>query len=268
MSVADADPAAAHADLRVLSYNVRSLRDDRALLTRIIRHFDADIALIQEAPRFLAPARQARWLARECGFVVVTGGRSATGPLILAKPHIGVLATRDVLLPRTPGFHQRGIALAALFTGGASFAVGSTHLSLDAEERRWQADLVLAHLADMGEEHRILAGDMNEFPGHPGWDHLAAHLQDGYAVAPRGREFTSPHRNPWRRIDGIFASDRVVVEWCGVPEDFTADEYEAATDHRPVLAALKVPVDRAVGPACGGRAAATPRKRPENTLTD
>lgn len=239
----DADASSAAVELRVLSYNVRSLRDDRALLVRIIRRFEADIALIQEAPRFLLPALQAGWLARSCGFSVAAGGAAATGPMVMVAPGVEVVEARNVLLPRTPGFHQRGIALARLAFGGARFAVGSTHLSLDAEERRWQADLVLTHLADMGERHRILAGDMNEFPGHPGWDHLANELQDGYAVAPWGREFTSPHRDPWRRIDGVFASEDVEFVRCGVPEDFTDAEYEAATDHRPVLATLRVPVD-------------------------
>lgn len=234
--------ASAAVELRVLSYNVRSLRDDRHLLVRIIRHFEADIALVQEAPRFLFPVIQAEWLARSCGFAVAAGGAAATGPMVMVAPGIDVVAARNVLLPRTPGFHQRGIALARLAIGGARFAVASTHLSLDAEERRWQADLVLTHLADLGEKHRILAGDMNEFPGHPGWDHLAAELRDGYAVAPWGREFTSPHRNPWRRIDGVFASEGVEFVRCGVPEDFTDAEYEAATDHRPVLATLRVPI--------------------------
>ncbi|WP_436773945.1 endonuclease/exonuclease/phosphatase family protein [Yinghuangia sp. YIM S09857] len=240
--VESGDGFGAGVELRVLSYNVRSLRDDRRLLVRIIRHFAADIALIQEAPRFLLPGVQAEWLARACGFAVAAGGAAATGPMVMVAPGIDVVAARSVLLPRTPGFHQRGVALARLAVGGARFAVGSTHLSLDAEERRWQADLVLTHLADLGEKHRILAGDMNEFPGHPGWDHLAAELQDGYAVAPWGLEFTSPHRNPWRRIDGVFASEGVEFVRCGVPEDFTAAEYEAATDHRPVLATLRVPI--------------------------
>ncbi|NUP34450.1 MAG: endonuclease [Streptomycetaceae bacterium] len=228
-------------ELRVLSYNVRSLRDDRRLLARIVRWCAADVVLVQEAPRFLLPKAQAAWLARACGLHVVGGGAAATGPLILATLGVKVLETRNVLLPRTPGYHQRGIALARLQVDGVRFAVGSTHLSLDGDERRRQADLVLTHLADLGEEHRILAGDMNEHPGHPAWDHLAANLDDAYAAAPWGREFTSPHRNPWRRIDGIFVSSEIEVVRCGVPDAFTDAEYEAATDHRPVLAVLRLP---------------------------
>ncbi|MET0712639.1 MAG: endonuclease/exonuclease/phosphatase family protein, partial [Jiangellaceae bacterium] len=43
--------------LRVVTYNVRSLRDDRDALVRVIRGLSADVVCMQEAPRRL------RWRA-------------------------------------------------------------------------------------------------------------------------------------------------------------------------------------------------------------
>jgi endonuclease/exonuclease/phosphatase family metal-dependent hydrolase len=225
-----------------MSYNVRSLRDDRAALVRIVRHCAPDVLCVQEAPRFLRWRHAVARFARECGLVVITGGGTASGPLLLGGLRVDVRRTADVLLPRTPGLHQRGMAAALVEVAGARFAVASTHLSLDATERRAQADLVSARLAALGAEHRVLAGDFNESPGRPAWDRLAAEFQDGYAVAPYGSEFTSPRRDPGRRLDGVFASAGIEVRACGVPDDVADMDYASASDHRPVLATLRVPV--------------------------
>ncbi|WP_406295829.1 endonuclease/exonuclease/phosphatase family protein [Embleya sp. NBC_00888] len=228
-------------EIRVMSYNVRSLRDDREALVRIVRHCAPDLLCVQEAPRFLRRRHAVARFARECGLVVITGGGTAAGPLLLGGLRVSVRRANDVLLPRTPGLHQRGMATAVVEAGGAEFAVASTHLSLDAAERLEQAELVLRRLAGLGVEHRVLAGDFNESAGRPAWDRLAEELQDGYATAPNGSEFTSPRRDPGRRLDGVFVSQGIEVLGCGVPDDVTDADYTAASDHRPVLADLRVP---------------------------
>lgn len=231
----------AYAEIRLLTYNVRSMRDDRDALARVVRRCAPDVVCVQEAPRFLRWRHHAARLADMCGLTVVTGGATAAGPLLLASLRARVLRTRDVLLPRTPGLHRRGLAMACLEIGGARFAVASTHLGLDAGERVAQAPLALTCLRDLGEEHRILAGDVNEPPGDPAWKTITAELTDAREAAPWGGEFTSPRRDPARRIDGVFTSPGIEVVRCGVPDDVPAADYEAATDHRPVLAVLRVP---------------------------
>ncbi|MFI6979561.1 endonuclease/exonuclease/phosphatase family protein [Embleya sp. NPDC050154] len=228
-------------EIRVMSYNVRSLRDDREALARIVRHCAPDLLCVQEAPRFLRRRHAVARFARECGLVVITGGGTASGLLLLGGLRVSVRRANDVLLPRTPGLRQRGMATAVVEVGGAEFAVASTHLSLDAAERLEQAELVLRRLAGLGVEHRVLAGDFNESAGRPAWDRLAEELQDGYATAPNGSEFTSPRRDPGRRLDGVFVSKGIEVLGCGVPDDVTDADYTAASDHRPVLADLRVP---------------------------
>ncbi|MEU0932071.1 endonuclease/exonuclease/phosphatase family protein [Embleya sp. NPDC005971] len=227
--------------IRVMSYNVRSLRDDREAVVRIVRHCAPDLLCVQEAPRSLRWRHAVARFARECGLVVITGGGTAAGPLLLGGLRVRVRRAQDVLLPRTPGLGQRGMAGAVVEVGGAEFAVAATQLGLDAAERSAHVELVLRRLAGLGVEHRVLAGDFNESAGRPGWDRLAEELQDGYAIAPDGSEFTSPRRDPGRRVDGVFASGGIEVLGCGVPDDVTDAEYAAASDHRPVLAVLRVP---------------------------
>src|SRR5690348_9130132 len=88
--------------VRLLSYNVRSLRDDRAALARVIRACAPDVVCVQEAPRFFRWRKHAARLAQATGLYYVTGGAPATGPMILASLRAFVEHTEDVLLPRTP----------------------------------------------------------------------------------------------------------------------------------------------------------------------
>ncbi len=230
--------------VRVLSYNVRSMRDDTAALARVIRACAADVVLVQEAPRFFRWRKRAARLADACGLVHVTGGATAAGPMVLASLRAHVEHTEDVLLPRTPGLHQRGLATAVLRIGGARLSVLSAHLSLRADERARQADLLLKQLDRMGEPHAVAGGDLNDPPNGPAFTRIAARLQDAYATRPWGGGSTSPAGLPRQRIDAVFASPGIAVLGCGVPEGLpgvTTPDLQAATDHLPVLAALRIP---------------------------
>ncbi|WP_055591205.1 endonuclease/exonuclease/phosphatase family protein [Streptacidiphilus griseoplanus] len=231
--------------IRVLSYNIRSLRDDRAAVVRVIRACAPDLVCIQEAPRFWRPAHQAARLAHRTGTVVLSGGRSAAGPLLLARLRATVLRTNDLLLPRTPGLHQRGFATATVRIGrAAAFSVTSCHLSLDREERQQQASLLLDHIAGQGVPYGVVGGDFNERPDGPAWRLLAGRLHDGWAVAPWGGAMTSVPADPHQRIDAVFTTPGVEVLACGVPHGLpglAADDLLAATDHLPVLAVLRIP---------------------------
>lgn len=230
--------------VRLLSYNIRSMRDDRKALARVIRACAPDVLCVQEAPRFFRWRKHAAWLARECGMVYVTGGATATGPMILTTLRATVLRTEDVLLPLTPGLHRRGFATAVLrFGPAAELGVLSCHLSLQKEERRAQGRMLLARLAAMGTPHTVAAGDLNERPRGATFRALAAELQDCRTVAPWGGEYTSTPAEPHQRIDAVLASRGLEVLGCGVPHGLpgvSEDDLRAATDHLPVLAALRV----------------------------
>lgn len=222
--------------LRVLSYNVLSLRRGTDLVAAVIRACEPDVVCVQEAPRFLLWRRKASALAQAAGLRVVTGGRPAAAVMVLARPGLDVVATRDVKLPWRPPRHRRGLAIGVFRAGGAEVAVASTHLSLDDAERLAQAGLVLRHLRTLPAPV-VLAGDVNETPVDPAWRLLAADLQDAYAVAPDGDGATHSAARPARRIDGVFVDRRLRVVSCGVPD---VRGLADASDHRPVLAVIDV----------------------------
>ncbi|EST23369.1 endonuclease/exonuclease/phosphatase [Streptomyces roseochromogenus subsp. oscitans DS 12.976] len=231
--------------IRVLSYNIRSMRDDTDALARIISACAPDLVLVQEAPRFFRWRKKLARLAAASGQVILTGGATAAGPAILCSLRATVERTEDVLLPLTPGQHRRGFATAVVRFGGARVGVLSCHLSLRKDERREQAGMLLDRLAGMGVEHAIAGGDLNEGPDGPAFRLLSGALQDCRAVAPWGGEETWRYSEPHRRIDAVFATKGIEVLGCGVPLEqpgVTPADLIAATDHLPVLAALRVPV--------------------------
>ncbi|WP_367323783.1 endonuclease/exonuclease/phosphatase family protein [Streptomyces sp. HUAS ZL42] len=230
--------------IRVLTYNIRSMRDDTTALARIINACTPDLVLIQEAPRFFRWRKKLARLAAASGQVILSGGATAAGPAILCTLRATVERTEDVLLPLTPGLHRRGFATAVVRFGGVRLGVLSCHLSLQKDERYEQGGMLLDRLAGMGTEHAIAGGDLNEGPGGRTFRRLADSLQDCRPVAPWGGEHTWTRTDPHRRIDAIFATKGVEVLGCGVPlghPGVTGTDLRAATDHLPVLAALRIP---------------------------
>ncbi|MFD5102081.1 endonuclease/exonuclease/phosphatase family protein [Streptomyces albidochromogenes] len=227
--------------IRVLSYNIRSMRDDREALARVIGACEPDLVLVQEAPRFFRWRKHAAWLAARSGLVTLGGGATASGPMLLCSLRVTVERTQDVLLPRTPGLHQRGFATAVVRIGGVRLGVLSCHLSLQREERHAQGGMLLERLKEMDVPHAVAGGDLNERPDGRTFRRLAGELQDCWAVKPWGGEYTSTPDRPHQRIDALFATPGIEVLGCGVPLGLPDADLRAATDHLPVLAALRVP---------------------------
>ncbi|MFB6815591.1 endonuclease/exonuclease/phosphatase family protein [Streptomyces sp. NPDC056347] len=230
--------------VRVLSYNIRSMRDDPGALVRVIGACAPDLVFIQEAPRFFRWRKRAAWLAARTDLVVLGGGATAAGPLLLCSLRATVERTEDVLLPLTPGQHRRGLATSVVRIAGTRIGLLSFHLSLQREERLAQAGAVLERMDAMGVEHAVAAGDLNDVPPGGAFARLAGGLQDCWTVRPWGGEHTYPASRPERRIDAVFATPGIEVLGCGVPAGLpgVADaDLRTATDHLPVLAALRVP---------------------------
>jgi endonuclease/exonuclease/phosphatase family metal-dependent hydrolase len=225
--------------LRVLSYNVRSMRDDPAALARVIRSAEPDVVCVQEAPRFLRWRSKCAQLARTSGLVVVGGGRPAAANLIMSTLAVDVLRTADVLFSKDRNLHQRGTAIAVLRIGGVPFAVAGTHLDVVAEPRMRHVDELHAALGAHvpPDVPAIVCGDLNCPPGSPWWAALTELLQDAFAVAGVGSAFTSTARNPHQTIDGVFVDPRITVRSARVLDQA---DVEIASDHRPVLAELEL----------------------------
>lgn len=225
--------------LRLLTYNIRSLRDDEAAVLAVIKAAEPHVVCIQEAPRFLRWRAAAARIARKTGMVTVTGGRPAAANLLLCRLEVDVEATRDVLLTKDRRLHQRGIALARLRLAGRPFMVASVHLDLREAAR----------LRHVGEIHKaiddfvtadvpiILAGDFNDDPGSLVWQALQKRGVDAWAAAPSGDGITSSVLLPRRRIDAVFVDRRLTVAKASV---INTPDVQLASDHRPVLVEVEL----------------------------
>ncbi|WP_344453563.1 endonuclease/exonuclease/phosphatase family protein [Actinocorallia aurantiaca] len=224
--------------IRILGYNLRSLRDDPEAVARVVRACAPDVLCLQEVPRF------GRWrvrrdaLAAACGMTVLASRRQA-GLAVLGGPRTRLLESDYRLLSWTPPLHRRALALARIRVDGRPLAVASTHLDL-APGARLRHGMEILRLLEACPDPVVLAGDFNEGPEGPTWRLLAGVLQDAHAVAPEGGAPTFPSRAPRRRIDAVFADRGLRVLGCGVPEDASGD-FPQATDHCPVLARIELP---------------------------
>jgi endonuclease/exonuclease/phosphatase family metal-dependent hydrolase len=220
-------------ELRVLTWNVRSLRDDIDAIAAVVRDCAPDVMAVQEAPRFARWRSKRAELARRCGLLVATADRPG-GLVVLTTLRCQVTGTSFTLLPKTPKRHQRAVTTATFTLDGVSWCLASTHLSTDPTERQRHLPTLLAALRS--DAPLVLAGDVNEGPVGPVFRRLGARFQDCFVVAGSGDGATSPAVEPVRRIDAIFADPAVTVVSC---EAVATPGVERASDHRPVLAVLR-----------------------------
>lgn len=222
--------------MRFATYNVRGLRQGIDKVTSVLRSLRADVVCVQEAPRGLRWRSRCAALARRSGLLYVTGGRTGAGTMLMCSARTAVVYREDFPLPRTPGLHTRGLAIAVFDIAGSRLVAGSMHLGLESEERLRHLDLMVRRMESLARKHDapyVLGGDVNERQDGPAWQQIAGLLTDGHAVAPQGGSVTFGRHS---RIDGVFASRDLKVVGCGVPD---ADLVAEASDHRPVLAELR-----------------------------
>jgi endonuclease/exonuclease/phosphatase family metal-dependent hydrolase len=206
----------------VLTWNVRSLRDDAAGVARVLRSAAPDIALIQEAPRLWRWRSACARLARESGLVVVTGGRTAAGNLLLCSMRVRVVSSQDIVLPKRPRLHRRGAVTAVLEVDGRVLSVLGTHLDLEPTARLGSALRLRASAYD------LIGADVNEEPGGAAWNALSRGLLD--VSAGLGPTFSVAA--PRRRIDALFVAPSWHATSCEVLEP------GPVSDHKPIVADL------------------------------
>jgi endonuclease/exonuclease/phosphatase family metal-dependent hydrolase len=135
--------------LRVVSYNVHGLTDDRAALTGLVRDLAPDVVIVQEAPRRFRWRHKCAALADDFGLVVGAGGLPSLGNLLLVSLRLRVHESWSLKYPLTPGRHLRGAAFARCSVHGATFTLSGSHLATDPVERpaqaaRWKAELTVS----------------------------------------------------------------------------------------------------------------------------
>jgi endonuclease/exonuclease/phosphatase family metal-dependent hydrolase len=217
--------------LRVMSYNVHGMKDDRAALTGLIRDAAADVVIVQEAPRRFRWRQRCAALADDVGMVVAAGGLPSLGNLLLVSLRVRVHETWTMRYPLTPGRHLRGAVFARGSVRGATFTVSGSHLATDPAERPTQASLWKQALLGL-EGPVIAAADLNEGPGGGAW----RTVEDGLVSSSAGRP-TFPATLPARLIDGLFVTPDVIINRYEVVE---TEQARRASDHLPVLADLSL----------------------------
>lgn len=226
------------ARLRVLTYNLRSLRDDGAAVVRVIRDARPDVVCVQEAPKWFRWRARCAALARRCGLVMVSGGVGAGNNMLMCDIRVDVRQARDILFTRKTGLHQRGVSSALCRIGGSTFLLATVHLDLDAEQRRTHVDELLSALAWAGNVPLVLGGDINEQPHEPAFVELGRRLVDAAAATGTGDQGTSNAIDARRRIDALFVDRRITPVACRAID---SADVRIASDHRPVLAELDLP---------------------------
>jgi endonuclease/exonuclease/phosphatase family metal-dependent hydrolase len=214
--------------MRVVSYNVHGLRDDRSALVEVIRDLDPDVLIVQEGPRRVRWRARTAHLAHDLGLVHVAGGAPSLGNVIFSALRVRTLATWELRYPLTPGRHMRGAAFARCEVAESGFVVVGSHLSTDAAERPGQAQRLKKALADL-DAPVILGADLNEPPGGPAWEIL------GLVDAGSDQRATFPAAEPRYRIDAVLVDPRLTVTRSGVVDSPAA---RRASDHLPVVADL------------------------------
>jgi endonuclease/exonuclease/phosphatase family metal-dependent hydrolase len=222
--------------VRVLSYNVRGMRDDYAALTRVIREAKPHVVFVQESTLLFRWRSRAADLARRSGLVYVCGGGYTGGNVLLSSLAAQVHETREFLMPLQKGKHQRGIAIARMSVRGSQFVAAGTHLSLWDDEREEQAAMVAAELPD--DVPVLLGGDLNELPGGPVTEIFAARWRDVAVAAGQGEATTYSTVSPYQRLDYLWVDPRVTVRDYRV---VTTEDARRASDHFPVYAELELP---------------------------
>jgi endonuclease/exonuclease/phosphatase family metal-dependent hydrolase len=217
--------------LRVLTYNVHGLKDDRAALVGLVRELEPDAVIVQEAPRRFRWRHKCAALADDFGMVVAAGGLPALGNLLLVSLRLRVHETWCLRYPLTPGRHLRGAAFADCSVRGARFTLSGSHLATDPVERPAQAARWKQELSRL-DGPVIAAGDLNEGPGGGAWRTVA----DGLITAESPATF--PATLPRLRLDAIFVTPDVTVERYDVVD---TDRARRASDHLPVVADLLLP---------------------------
>ncbi|GAB3596777.1 endonuclease/exonuclease/phosphatase family protein [Angustibacter peucedani] len=239
------EPPSGPSRLRLVSYNVRDLLDDRDAVAHVVRSLRADVLCLQEAPRRWFDAHRLHRLAVETGLRTAAGARRSGGTAVLVHPRLDLVGAEASRLPVAGRFTRtRGYALATVeHSDGGRLTAVSVHLPLRETERADHAQRVLRRLHDLAAPPYVVAGDLNEPPDGPSWAALADLVHD--AVDPGGQPpgATYPARAPRQRIDAVLLQEGVTLRTlrvAGTSDGLDDAVLRAASDHLPLVADVEL----------------------------
>jgi endonuclease/exonuclease/phosphatase family metal-dependent hydrolase len=240
--------------LRVLTFNIQHCRsyvyrdEDRIdfdLFADTIRCFDPDIVGLNEVrgegthPAYTA---QAQILAEKLGYhyyfypALNVCGYGLYGNAILSKHPIlnpEIIPIPDPVRKQDGKFYETRCVAKAEFALGGGLTVLVTHFGLNPEEAQNAADTVCAAI-DHAKTPVILTGDFNLRPDNPLLDPIRQRMTDteDYFRCPGLMSY--PSDRPYEKIDYVFTSPSVKVEFATIPQ-------MEVSDHRPLFAVVEIP---------------------------
>jgi endonuclease/exonuclease/phosphatase family metal-dependent hydrolase len=224
--------------VRVVTYNVRGFRDDLAALERIVRSLAPDVLMLNETGARWRLRRFASDLDLELAHDPWSPFRRRAKDAVLVRSPWRIVEHRQQRFTGSRSLYPRAALLARLQREGASMWAVAIHLGLRPAERRRHAEQLLATL-DPIDEPTVIAGDTNELSDGKAMTMLAQRYPDAWTRGGEGPAETIPADAPTSRIDFVFTSPAISVERAWVPQ---TDEVARASDHRPVVVDLELPV--------------------------
>nr|WP_279305763.1 endonuclease/exonuclease/phosphatase family protein [Pelagivirga sediminicola] len=208
------------------------LRRKPERIMAVIDGMDADLVILQEADKRLAPRPAAlpADMVRAAGWRIVPFGEEGDADVSLGWHGNAMLMRDSVELAQTaridlPGLEPRGAIRADLITPIGDLRVIGVHLGLIRRYRQAQLAHIRAELGRLPDIPAVLAGDFNE------WGTLDAG-GDGLSAAATPLSYPSPR--PVARLDRILHSPDLQVIATG--GGATNGPARIASDHLPVWA--------------------------------
>src|SRR5206468_470289 len=162
--------------LRVVSYNLRSLRSGIGPAVEAVIADEPDVMLVQEygAPYRLRAFGKAMGMDWASSYAPFNRLRNA----VLFRSPWRLVHSDTHRLSKTKSQYRRGFVLARLETKKAAVTAVSVHLGLSARERPRHAEELLAALREV-EGPVVVGGDLNEGPNGDAVAALTAELRSG-----------------------------------------------------------------------------------------
>lgn len=219
--------------LRVVTYNLRGLKDDPAAAAAVVRRLDPDVLLLQEVPRYPGSSYAISSFARQSGLLWSGRTRLVSGTSLMTHLRVESTDSQDRRLKVGLRENPRSYTLAQVRqVGGPWVTVVSVHLSLVGEQRVDHVRTVLAELADdprvPDDGALVVGGDLNENHEGQAWRIVAGEL-----VEVSDDRVTFPARRPQHRLDALFSRGHREAR-PGDPALLEGLDLAVASDHLPV----------------------------------
>ena len=225
--------------LRVATYNLRGLKDDKAAAAAVVRAIDPDVLLLQEVPRYPGSDYAISGFARQCGLLWSGRTRLVSGTSLMTNLRVRATDSQDRALRVGLRENPRSYTVASVRRpGSVPVTVVSVHLSLVEEQRVDHARTVLREIAQdpriPDDQPLVVGGDLNEDGSGPAWRTVVGELSEVSDDRP-----TFPAARPHRRIDAVFARGHRAAT-PGDPALLEGLDLAGATDHLPVWVDLEL----------------------------